>query len=846
MDDRDSVYPGSAEPDRASLGGERPQEGDAESDAEGDSVAPADVGPPTRPVVPPAPERVRILGAEPAAEVTAVLPVVRRDDPARSDGEAGEGPSGAGRPGTVRLTGEPVAGSTTAAEPVRPGETVLPGDRERVWSDQEDSPTPSGAAALSVSDDQLTAPDDPAPAAPVLPHWTDPPTGQVPAVLSRGHDDRGAMVGPVWREEHADWEAHDNEYEPAMLVEDEPALGSLDESDTPDPDRRPWEFDLPGDARVADQDRDVTAPGAEPLVSPWDVDERDRSRDAAVGGPERVLGRSGADGEREPAGGPESGEERGEGLLAGAAIAGSALAGAAFGHDEDGDELPEIGRFRRGGLRSRRPTARRPTNVPEDLEPPLAAEPPGAAITEVPGVGLRRGGIAGLAAADRDAHPEEPDSGSEPARRRLRTKRSGRGRRARREESAWWSDVAGGDEPGRSESVEPERTGVEPPTDPVSDAGSSDRGEQHGAGRSDPGSTVATGAARVESPGLDPEPVAIDPEPGPGAAGVPTSEPEGRVAAARGVVRPRSGQSGGGPPLPRPRSARRRPDRAGSRSGTPEVEPGSRSGVGVRIATGIAAAAVALALFSAGAVPSLVLVVVVVVFAAGEAFGVLRRAGYRPATLLGLVGIAVLMVGAYLKGPAAVPPILAAIGAFTLLWYLFGVESGPPVAGSAATLLVVVWVGVLGSFAALLLAPSADPHREGIAFLLGAVIATVANDVGGLLVGGWIGRHPLAPRVSPHKTWEGLVGGLVLTVGVSAGLVGAIHPWTPEKAAILGLVVSVIAPLGDLCESMLKRDLLVKDMGNLLPGHGGVLDRIDAMLFVLPVTYYLVHALHLA
>jgi len=214
--------------------------------------------------------------------------------------------------------------------------------------------------------------------------------------------------------------------------------------------------------------------------------------------------------------------------------------------------------------------------------------------------------------------------------------------------------------------------------------------------------------------------------------------------------------------------------------------------------------------------------------------------------VLGLVGIAVLMVGAYLKGPAAVPPILAAIGAFTLLWYLFGVESGPPVAGSAATLLVVVWVGVLGSFAALLLAPSADPHREGIAFLLGAVIATVANDVGGLLVGGWIGRHPLAPRVSPHKTWEGLVGGLVLTVGVSAGLVGAIHPWTPEKAAILGLVVSVIAPLGDLCESMLKRDLLVKDMGNLLPGHGGVLDRIDAMLFVLPVTYYLVHALHLA
>jgi phosphatidate cytidylyltransferase len=262
--------------------------------------------------------------------------------------------------------------------------------------------------------------------------------------------------------------------------------------------------------------------------------------------------------------------------------------------------------------------------------------------------------------------------------------------------------------------------------------------------------------------------------------------------------------------------------------------------------TGIAAAVIALLAFKLGTVPSVVLSAIVVTFAAGECFGVLRRAGYHPASLLGLVGTISLIVGAYAKGVAALPLVLVLITVFTLIWFLFGIERGSPVAGTAATLLTVGWVSLLGSFAGLLLSPSAFPDRHGIAFLLGAIIATVANDVGALVIGGWLGSHPLAPNISPNKTWEGLFGGTVFSILFSTIVVGSIHPWSPSNAALLGVVVAIVAPLGDLCESLLKRDLGLKDMGRLLPGHGGVLDRVDALLFVLPATYYLVRALNIA
>jgi phosphatidate cytidylyltransferase len=292
-------------------------------------------------------------------------------------------------------------------------------------------------------------------------------------------------------------------------------------------------------------------------------------------------------------------------------------------------------------------------------------------------------------------------------------------------------------------------------------------------------------------------------------------------------------------PGARTRRPRRRPS-------APEDTGGGRGrNVPLSIATGVGFAVVAVACFELGSVATVVLSTVVVVLAAAEAYAAFRRAGSHPATLLGLVATGAVMVAAYTKGVSALPLVLVLLIVTSMVWYLVGAERGSPVAGISATVLGFAWVGLLGSFAGLLLAPSQYPDRHGVAFLFGAAVATVGADVGALVIGGWRGRHPLAPKVSPHKTWEGLVGGTLLAVAASAGITGSVHPWTPGKAAILGLVVAVLAPVGDLCESLIKRDLGLKDMGSLLPGHGGILDRVDGLLFVLPATYYLVRVLHL-
>ncbi len=333
---------------------------------------------------------------------------------------------------------------------------------------------------------------------------------------------------------------------------------------------------------------------------------------------------------------------------------------------------------------------------------------------------------------------------------------------------------------------------------------------------------------------------------GPAQPRVTPSPPPAAAAAASAAAAARLN-----PPQPvEPEKAAPRAGRAGAaHAGTHSGERAAgtnRRDMPLAIGTGVLLAVVALVCFSLGNVATMVLVCVVVLLASAEAFAAFRRAHYHPATLLGLVAVLSLLIETYNKGFEALPLVIVLTVVGSFVWYLAKVEpAAEPASGITSTIFVFVWVGVFGSFAALLLNPNLFPDRHGIAFILAAVIVTVVDDVAALLVGSSIGRRPLAPSISPNKTWEGLLGGAVAAILASVIVVHFIHPWTLGKAALFGLVVAVVAPLGDVCQSLIKRSLGLKDMGRMLPGHGGILDRVDGLLFVIPATYFVVKLVHL-
>jgi phosphatidate cytidylyltransferase len=247
----------------------------------------------------------------------------------------------------------------------------------------------------------------------------------------------------------------------------------------------------------------------------------------------------------------------------------------------------------------------------------------------------------------------------------------------------------------------------------------------------------------------------------------------------------------------------------------------------------------ALALLAIGKAPFVALAIAIILLGQGEFYAVLKARGAQPATALGLIAGAVIMAGAYNRGEAAALFGVFLAMALVLPWYM----AAPPkvrkgtVMNVGATLLGVIYVPFLASFALVILRIPDDAGRNLLLTVLGL---TVLYDVCAYAIGSLWGNRPLAPTISPKKSWEGAVGATFVLLLVALAIVPSVEPFTAARAVGLALVIAVAAPLGDLVESALKRDLGLKDMGSLLPGHGGVLDRVDSILFAVPAAWYFI------
>lgn len=303
---------------------------------------------------------------------------------------------------------------------------------------------------------------------------------------------------------------------------------------------------------------------------------------------------------------------------------------------------------------------------------------------------------------------------------------------------------------------------------------------------------------------------------------------------------------------PRPRRRDRSADGGRADRGDdvdrPTGNPGTADrNLAVAVAVGVGLVALGLVCFKLGTLPTAILATAVVTLAGAEYFKALRTAGYNPAALLGMVALGGFVLSPALFGLAAYPLLMGITVVALLVWYLLVAPGEGSVANLAMTSLGVFWIGGLGSFSGLFLGLGdvvADrtglDTNPGIGVLLAAVIASVSYDVGAYFIGRRFGRTRLS-AASPNKTQEGLGGGIAVSVIVTTAVVSFISPIGDDtffRTLVFALLCALAAPIGDLCESFVKRDLGVKDMGTVLPGHGGVLDRFDSLLFVLPVAYF--------
>jgi phosphatidate cytidylyltransferase len=211
-----------------------------------------------------------------------------------------------------------------------------------------------------------------------------------------------------------------------------------------------------------------------------------------------------------------------------------------------------------------------------------------------------------------------------------------------------------------------------------------------------------------------------------------------------------------------------------------------------------------------------------------------------------MAGGVVMVVVAYFWGAPALVTATAVTALVTMLWLL---RRGVPgyVQNCTASVFALIYVPFLGSFVALMLseggATDFDRYDAGVKGVFTFIAVTVASDIGGYCAGVLFGRHPMAPVISPKKSWEGFAGSAVFCLLVGVAMVVWVLDADWWIGICLGLIAVVMATLGDLCESVIKRDLGIKDMSNVIPGHGGLMDRLDSLLATIAPIWLLLHYL---
>lgn len=269
--------------------------------------------------------------------------------------------------------------------------------------------------------------------------------------------------------------------------------------------------------------------------------------------------------------------------------------------------------------------------------------------------------------------------------------------------------------------------------------------------------------------------------------------------------------------------------------GADQERPPGRN-VPMAFLTGLVLAGIALGAIAIGEGPFAVLAGAIVLFAQGEFYLALQRHHYQPATALGLVSGALVLGAGYYRGEGAILAIVGLATFAAFVWYMTvpAQHRRNVVSNVALTVLGVAYIPTLAAYAFITL-----NLPDGRALLISIIGLTFAYDTAAFGVGYFWGSRPLAAAISPKKSWEGAIGATLVVIAVSAGAVASSVEVldTLGRSVGLAVVVAIFAPLGDLAESLLKRDLGIKDMGSILPGHGGVLDRIDSVLFVAPAAF---------